>query len=172
MKLSGPFSVSDSAIAAVVSLAIYQQVHRQPTTGLVHLYGLHRMIQLRGGITRLMQENRALALKPLRYVKVLDFTTCIEFAWDLQCDSLLHGTLWFRSNDFQARCRIGNANGHPNPVLWQRSARSTDPMRPRRQQRTVLQSSFLDATHHAQSIKLLKAAQRGGNKTETEAKSS
>ncbi|KAI2793672.1 hypothetical protein POX_a00256 [Penicillium oxalicum] len=66
MKLSGPFSVSDSAIAAVVSLAIYQQVHRQPTTGLVHLHGLHRMIQLRGGITRLMQENRALALKPLR----------------------------------------------------------------------------------------------------------
>ncbi|KAF9887543.1 hypothetical protein FE257_010121 [Aspergillus nanangensis] len=45
IKLSGPFSVSDSAIAAV---------------------GLYRMIQLRGGIARLMQENRALALKPLR----------------------------------------------------------------------------------------------------------
>ncbi|KAF4210731.1 hypothetical protein CNMCM8980_005897 [Aspergillus fumigatiaffinis] len=66
VKLSGPFSVSDSAIAAVVSLAIYQQVHHQPATGLVHLHGLYRMIQLRGGIARLMQENRALALKPLR----------------------------------------------------------------------------------------------------------
>lgn len=68
MKLSGPLSVSDSAIAAVVSLAIYQQVHHQPATGLVHLHGLYRMIQLRGGIARLMQENRALALKPLRYI--------------------------------------------------------------------------------------------------------
>ncbi|KAJ5584271.1 uncharacterized protein N7459_004071 [Penicillium hispanicum] len=66
MKLSGPSSVSDSAIAAVVSLTIYQQVHHQPATGLVHLRGLYRMIQLRGGIARLMQENRALALKPLR----------------------------------------------------------------------------------------------------------
>lgn len=68
IKLSGPLSVSDSAIAAVVSLAIYQQVHHQPATGLVHLHGLYRMIQLRGGITSLMQENRVLALKPLRYV--------------------------------------------------------------------------------------------------------
>ncbi|PYH90283.1 hypothetical protein BO71DRAFT_334799 [Aspergillus ellipticus CBS 707.79] len=66
IKLSGPFSVSDMAIAAVVSLAIYQQVHRQLATGLVHLHGLYRMIQLRGGIVRLMQENRSLALKPLR----------------------------------------------------------------------------------------------------------
>ncbi|PYI02928.1 hypothetical protein BO78DRAFT_323961 [Aspergillus sclerotiicarbonarius CBS 121057] len=66
IKLSGPSSVSDSAIAAVVSLAIYQQVHHQPATGLIHLHGLYRMIQLRGGIARLMHEDRALALKPLR----------------------------------------------------------------------------------------------------------
>ncbi|OQE19770.1 hypothetical protein PENFLA_c018G02359 [Penicillium flavigenum] len=66
IKLSGPFSVSDSAIATVVSLAIYQQVHHQPEIGLVHLHGLYRMIQLRGGISKLMQENRALAMKPLR----------------------------------------------------------------------------------------------------------
>ncbi|KAL3464470.1 hypothetical protein BJX64DRAFT_91342 [Aspergillus heterothallicus] len=65
-KLSGPLPVSDSAIAAVVSLAIYQQVHGQPQTGLVHLTGLCRMIAMRGGISKLMQENRALALKPLR----------------------------------------------------------------------------------------------------------
>ncbi|RYP63718.1 hypothetical protein DL771_009143 [Monosporascus sp. 5C6A] len=66
LKLSGPESVSDCAIAAVVSLAIYQQIHHQQSTGLIHLNGLHRMIQLRGGIARLMEENRALALKPLR----------------------------------------------------------------------------------------------------------
>ncbi|RYP11329.1 hypothetical protein DL764_000147 [Monosporascus ibericus] len=66
LKLSGPESVSDNAIAAVVTLAIYQQIHQQHSTGLIHLNGLYRMIQLRGGIARLMKENRALALKPLR----------------------------------------------------------------------------------------------------------
>ncbi|KAK1957515.1 hypothetical protein LY78DRAFT_663549 [Colletotrichum sublineola] len=65
-KLSGPQAISDSAIAAVVTLAIYQQIHQQYSTGLIHLKGLYRMIQLRGGITRLMEENRPLALKPLR----------------------------------------------------------------------------------------------------------
>ena len=70
-KLSGPESVSDSAIAAVVTLAIYQQIHRLHSTGLIHLRGLYRMIQLRGGIARLMRENRALALKALRCVHLL-----------------------------------------------------------------------------------------------------
>lgn len=66
LKLSGPESVSDSAIAAVITLAIYQQIHIQHATGLIHLSGLYRMIQLRGGISRLMKENRSLALKALR----------------------------------------------------------------------------------------------------------
>ncbi|KAK1731502.1 uncharacterized protein BDZ83DRAFT_597727 [Colletotrichum acutatum] len=66
LKLSGPHAISDSAIAAVVTLAIYQQIHQQHSTGLVHLKGLHLMIELRGGIARLMKENRPLALKPLR----------------------------------------------------------------------------------------------------------
>ncbi|KAL4867502.1 hypothetical protein BDV12DRAFT_120242 [Aspergillus spectabilis] len=82
-KLSGPFAASDSAIAAVVSLAIYQQVHCQPATGLIHLHGLYRMIQLRGGIAKLMQENRALALKPLR----LD----VELAMQNGTCALFHG---------------------------------------------------------------------------------
>ncbi|KAJ5914128.1 hypothetical protein N7504_003011 [Penicillium tannophilum] len=47
-RLSGPFSISDSAIAAVVSLAIYQQIHNQPENGFVHLHRLCRMIELRG----------------------------------------------------------------------------------------------------------------------------
>lgn len=73
LKLSGPESVSDSAIAAVITLAIYQQIHIQHATGLIHLSGLYRMIQLRGGISRLMKENRSLALKALRYVRMLYF---------------------------------------------------------------------------------------------------
>ncbi|KAI1374524.1 hypothetical protein F4677DRAFT_425311 [Hypoxylon crocopeplum] len=74
LKLSGPESISDSAIAAVITLAIYQQVHHQHATGLIHLNGLYRMIQLRGGIARLMKENRLLALKSLR----LDIELALE----------------------------------------------------------------------------------------------
>ncbi|KAJ5548192.1 hypothetical protein N7513_005426 [Penicillium frequentans] len=70
-KLSGPFSISDSAIAAVVSLAICQQIHHQPETGFAHLHGLCRMIELRGDFTRLMQENRPQALKPLSLLSLL-----------------------------------------------------------------------------------------------------
>ncbi|KAK2615437.1 hypothetical protein N8I77_002191 [Diaporthe amygdali] len=66
IKLSGPESVSDSAIAAVVALIMYQQVHNQHYTGLVHLHGLYQMIRLRGGIYSLLEENRVLALKALR----------------------------------------------------------------------------------------------------------
>ncbi|KAL1878296.1 hypothetical protein Daus18300_002214, partial [Diaporthe australafricana] len=65
-RLSGPERVSDSAIAAVISLVMYQQVHNQHSAGLVHLDGLYQMIGLRGGIRRLLEENRALALKALR----------------------------------------------------------------------------------------------------------
>ncbi|KAJ5993786.1 hypothetical protein N7451_009510 [Penicillium sp. IBT 35674x] len=64
-KISGPFSISDSAIAAMVSLAIYQQIHHQPETGLVNVHGLRRLIELRSRITKLMQENRFLALETI-----------------------------------------------------------------------------------------------------------
>ncbi|KAH9907280.1 hypothetical protein F4778DRAFT_721253 [Xylariomycetidae sp. FL2044] len=66
LKLSSPESVSDAAIAAVILIALYDQIHRQPSAGSIHLRGLYRMTQLRGGIQRLLQENRTLALKALR----------------------------------------------------------------------------------------------------------
>ncbi|KAI3392381.1 hypothetical protein diail_5769 [Diaporthe ilicicola] len=65
-RLSGPQCVSDSAVAAVISLVMYQQIHGQHSAGLMHLRGLYQMIRLRGGIRRLLKENRALALKALR----------------------------------------------------------------------------------------------------------
>lgn len=68
MKLSGPESASDSAIAAVVSLVMYQQIHQGFEAALVHLKGLYQMVKLRGGISQLMKSNRALALKVLRYI--------------------------------------------------------------------------------------------------------
>jgi hypothetical protein len=65
-KLQSLESVSDTTIATVITLAIYQRVHHQHKTGLVHFHGLLRMIELRGGIEILEQENRALAQKALR----------------------------------------------------------------------------------------------------------
>jgi hypothetical protein len=104
LKLSGPESVSDSAITAVVSLAIYQQVHNLHSTGLIHLKGLYRMIQLRGGIARLMKENRALALKPLRYVHA-SAAFLPSFLFFFSC---FFGS--GESYDYQARRRVGIAN--------------------------------------------------------------
>jgi len=51
-------------------LAIYQRLHGQQSLGLVHFKGLHRMIQLRGGLAKLAKENRTLAQKPWRYVAI------------------------------------------------------------------------------------------------------
>lgn len=66
--LSKPEPVSDECIAAVVSLGIYQRVHQEPSAGSIHMAGLYEMIQLRGGMTSLFNENRALAQKIWRYV--------------------------------------------------------------------------------------------------------
>jgi len=60
--------ISDHAIAGVTILAIYQLVHGNFGVGLVHFNGLCRMIELRGGLAKLMSHNRALAQKPWRQV--------------------------------------------------------------------------------------------------------
>jgi hypothetical protein len=65
-RLSGSESCSDKAIAVVTMLAIYQRMHHQQSIGLVHLNGLRRMVELRGGLARLTSENRGLAQKPWR----------------------------------------------------------------------------------------------------------
>ncbi|KAI1080603.1 hypothetical protein F5B20DRAFT_104512 [Whalleya microplaca] len=85
LKLSGPESISDSAIAAVITLAIYQQIHHQHATGLIHLNGLNRMIQLRGGMARMMIENRSLALKALR----LDIELALQTGSPLYCSDII-----------------------------------------------------------------------------------
>jgi hypothetical protein len=47
-------------------LAFYQRMHHQHAVGLVHFQGLRRMIDLRGGLARLVRENRAVGQKPWR----------------------------------------------------------------------------------------------------------
>ena len=87
-KLSGPDCVSDRAIAAVISLTIYQQIHGLQSIGLIHLNGLYRMVHLRGGIAKLMQEHRALALKSMRSVLVLAFPALFSPSCSLKVESL------------------------------------------------------------------------------------
>jgi hypothetical protein len=67
-RLSSDEQVSDISIAVVTVLAIYQRMHHQQYTGLVHFQGLRQMIQLRGGLARLAKEHPTLAQKPWRYV--------------------------------------------------------------------------------------------------------
>ncbi|KAH8898767.1 hypothetical protein GQ53DRAFT_836819 [Thozetella sp. PMI_491] len=65
-RLSGPDAASDSTIAAVTALVLYQRIHHQQPAGLVHLHGLRRMTQLRGGMAKLGKRNRELAQKAWR----------------------------------------------------------------------------------------------------------
>lgn len=65
-RISGPDPVSNSTIAAVTSLIIYQRLQDQRSTGLIHFDGLCRMIELRGGMAELSKDNRSLAQKPFR----------------------------------------------------------------------------------------------------------
>jgi hypothetical protein len=50
----------------VTILAIYHLMHHQLGIGFIHFHGLRRMVELRGGLGRLMRENRCLAQKPWR----------------------------------------------------------------------------------------------------------
>ncbi|KAH7313643.1 hypothetical protein B0I35DRAFT_276468 [Stachybotrys elegans] len=88
--ISGPQPTTDNAIASVVSLVIYQMIHHEYPTGLTHLNGLYRMIELRGGIGKLLQENRGLALKPLRLDLELTLRTGLP--------SMFQGSAVFTSN--------------------------------------------------------------------------
>jgi hypothetical protein len=65
-RLSEPDACSDEAIAVVTILTIYHLMHHQLEIGIVHFHGLRRMVELRGGLVKLMSENRCLTQKPWR----------------------------------------------------------------------------------------------------------
>lgn len=65
-KLSGTEAASDTTIAAVVGMIQYQRIRRDYHHGQVHLEGVERMVQLRGGMAQLMQVTSGLAQKVLR----------------------------------------------------------------------------------------------------------
>ncbi|KAI5459123.1 hypothetical protein BGZ63DRAFT_271394 [Mariannaea sp. PMI_226] len=65
-RLSGNRAVSNETIAAVVGMAQYERHHGEHSRGLVHVRGLWRMVQLRGGIAQLAYEKPSLTQKIFR----------------------------------------------------------------------------------------------------------
>lgn len=58
-------ALSDSSLALVLTLVIQEQLRNQINDAEVHLRGLHRMIELRGGLDQL-EGNSALVLKTVK----------------------------------------------------------------------------------------------------------
>lgn len=68
-KLASQNATSDLTIAAIVSMAQYEQLWNRYREGSVHVQGLRRIVQLRGGLVRqLMTSPSHLVQKILRYV--------------------------------------------------------------------------------------------------------
>lgn len=65
-RLSGNDAVSDTTIAVVVMMAQYERHSSQHSQGLVHLKGLQRIVELRGGISQLTKNKPSLAQKIFR----------------------------------------------------------------------------------------------------------
>lgn len=65
-RLSGPGALDDSSLAGVVMMCLLSSGTAQPATTRIHLAGLCRMIELRGGIDALRASNLLLAEKAFR----------------------------------------------------------------------------------------------------------
>jgi hypothetical protein len=62
-KLSGTDAISNTNIAVVVIMAQFERLRNHYRQGLVHLDGLQRMVELRGGISQLKRDKPSLAHK-------------------------------------------------------------------------------------------------------------
>lgn len=65
-RLSRVDAVSDVSIAVVVMIAHYERHQERYSKGLVHLDGLRRMVEMRGGISQLTRDNSSLGRKITR----------------------------------------------------------------------------------------------------------
>ncbi|GFF29052.1 hypothetical protein IFM61606_10282 [Aspergillus udagawae] len=65
-KLSGQSAVTDETIAVIVSMTQYEHYQHQYQQGSVHVQGLRRIAQLRGGLLQLVTGGSGLAQKMLR----------------------------------------------------------------------------------------------------------
>lgn len=60
-RISRNVAVSDTTLAVVVAMAQYARLQGQYRQGLVHLGGLQRMIELRGGVSQLTKNEPGLS---------------------------------------------------------------------------------------------------------------
>ncbi|KAI1133365.1 hypothetical protein F5Y10DRAFT_287747 [Nemania abortiva] len=65
-RLSGNEALSDTTIAVVASINIYDRLYGDPQKALVHLNGVTRMIALKGGVRELAKRNFVIAEKAFR----------------------------------------------------------------------------------------------------------
>ncbi|KAI1816352.1 hypothetical protein GGS20DRAFT_538637 [Poronia punctata] len=65
-KLSSDEALSDSTIAVVTSTSIYDRLYGNSRKAMVHLGGVYRMVELRGGIKALAERNFLVAEKTFR----------------------------------------------------------------------------------------------------------
>jgi hypothetical protein len=70
-RLSGNEALSDPTIAAIVGLIRHERLQDQHRTAMIHFTGLRRVIKLRGGVARLMN-NPHLASKIFRSVAAVN----------------------------------------------------------------------------------------------------
>ena len=71
-RLSGSEALSDSAMAAVVALTHTDRLQGNYCRGMIHFNGLLRIVELRGGIHHLVENQLKIAQKVFRYE--LDFS--------------------------------------------------------------------------------------------------
>jgi hypothetical protein len=72
-RLSRNDEVSDATIAVVVAMSHFERHHSRYRRGVVHLEGLLRMVDLRGGISRLTEYKPSLTQKIFRYESTNEF---------------------------------------------------------------------------------------------------
>ena len=65
-KLSGDDALKDPTIAAVVSLCSYERLRGEYKKSLIHLNGIQRMVELRGGMSLLTMSQPGLTQKIFR----------------------------------------------------------------------------------------------------------
>jgi hypothetical protein len=63
----GNEATSDMTIAILVIMSQYERLQGQYARGYIHMQGLRRMVELRGGIKQLSRECRGVIQKVLRW---------------------------------------------------------------------------------------------------------
>ncbi|KAF7865185.1 hypothetical protein EAF04_006162 [Stromatinia cepivora] len=102
-KLSGNDAVADNTIAAVLTMSHYYRLQGQYRQGLLHLQGLERMVEMRGGITSLEKAD-------LEYSLHLG-TSLRQTVQDIECNnSFCIGET--DHSDFYGRQVISSAQGN------------------------------------------------------------